>query len=146
MGKLQEHVLATAMSKDKLKNWIEDEIIVKGLGITDPSDEELDVLAADPAGALTVLSAIISLRAHVGWSTHGHTAVDVNIYSSDPKGLSNGSRRNVENTDVGVFLRTYLDVDVEEITEELKEKMVMPDFNMLKLDAPVDEYHRREIL
>lgn len=32
-------------------------------------------------------------------------------------------RGNVENTDVGKFLRNYLDVDVDEITRELLDKM-----------------------
>ena len=43
---------------------------------------------------------------------------DVNIYTSSPKqtSLLHG---NVENTQVGVFLRTYLDVDVDAITNEL---------------------------
>jgi alkaline phosphatase len=148
-ARFQEHVSSNPISDasaEKIKSWVNDELIVSGLGITDATESELDQFLEFPASAIYHLTDIISLRAHVGWSTHGHTAVDVNIYSSDPKGLNNGSRRNVENTDVGVFLRTYLDVDVEEITEELKEKMVMPDFNMLKLDAPVDEYHRREIL
>lgn len=118
----QDQPLDKSAAKE-LKTWVNEELIVPGLGITDATDKELSLFVDVPTDALYTLSAIISLRAHVGWSTHGHTAVDVNIYSSRPAGLNNGTRRNVENTDVGAFLAKYLDVDVAEITEELKEKM-----------------------
>ena len=45
--------------------------------------------------------------------------VDVNIYGSDG---SEPLRGNHENTDVGKFLREYLDVDVEAVTKELNAK------------------------
>ncbi|KAJ2977686.1 hypothetical protein NUW58_g7735 [Xylaria curta] len=66
---------------------------------------------------------MISVRAQIGWSTHGHSAVDVNIYSSGGPGTE-ALRGNVENTDVGAFLREYLRVDVDAVTKELNEKMV----------------------
>jgi alkaline phosphatase len=65
---------------------------------------------------------MVSVRAHIGWSTHGHSAVDVNIYSSGGASAEK-IRGNVENTDVGRFLSEYLDVDVDEITRELEDKM-----------------------
>ena len=49
------------------------------------------------------------------------TAADVNIYASHPK----DARKligNHENTEVGDFLRDYLDLDLEPITKELLEK------------------------
>ena len=66
-----------------------------------------------------IFADIISRRAQVGWSTHGHSAVDVNIYASSAK----AARKlvgNHENTEVGEFIRAYLDVDLEAVTEELK--------------------------
>jgi alkaline phosphatase len=65
---------------------------------------------------------MVSERAHIGWSTHGHSAVDVNIYSSGGTAAEK-IRGNVENTDVGRFLAEYLSVDVEEITKELESKL-----------------------
>lgn len=64
---------------------------------------------------------MISRRAQTGWSTHGHSAADVNIYTSDPE-AARALKGNHENTEVGDFLRNYLDVDVEAITKELREK------------------------
>ena len=41
---------------------------------------------------------MVSDRAHVGWSTKGHSAIDVHIYSSGGPGTEK-LRGNVENTD-----------------------------------------------
>ncbi|PTB81671.1 hypothetical protein M440DRAFT_698, partial [Trichoderma longibrachiatum ATCC 18648] len=100
--------------------------------------------------SLEIFSAMISLRAHVGWSTHGHTAVDVNIYSSGGPGTQ-ALRGNVENTDVGKFLRRYLDVGdvVEDITKELREKTEKPGEGAMRLaleeGSVVENYHAQEI-
>lgn len=68
-----------------------------------------------------VLADVISRRAQVGWTTHGHSGVDVNIYGSAGTCKLGG---NHENTEVGEFLRDYLQVDVDAITKELKKKGV----------------------
>lgn len=73
----------------------------------------------------------MSQRARIGWSTHGHSAVDVNIYSSGGK-AAEAIHGNVENTDVGKFLASYLDVDVEAITKELEEKLVVSSVEVTK--------------
>ncbi|KAK1082564.1 vacuolar alkaline phosphatase [Friedmanniomyces endolithicus] len=99
-------------------------LISESLGINDASDEELDTLLQQPAIAAYVFADMVSRRAQTGWSTHGHSGADVNIYSSDHKAAERliGNR---ENTDVGEFLRWYLDVDdeVEKVTKELNEYM-----------------------
>ena len=121
--RLNEHIAdKPSESASSLKAWINDTLVATGLGITDARAWELDSLVADPASAEMTFAAMISLRAHVGWSTHGHSAIDVNIYSSGGPGTE-ALRGNVENTDIGKFLRHYLDVDVDAITRELREKM-----------------------
>ena len=67
---------------------------------------------------------MISRRAQVGWTTHGHSAVDVNIYASNSKDAS-PLIGNHENTAVGDFIRDYLDVDTEAVTKQLKETGTM---------------------
>lgn len=120
--KLVEHAgKASSGSKGDLKKWINEKLVVPGLGITDAKDEELEALAEAAKDAKYYFSAMISRRARVGWSTHGHSAVDVNIYSSGGRGAEQ-IRGNRENTDVGNFLHEWLDVDVDAITKELKEK------------------------
>ncbi|RDA86229.1 hypothetical protein CP532_5085 [Ophiocordyceps camponoti-leonardi (nom. inval.)] len=118
---LQRHIASSTLSRDDLKAWINSELVLAGLGIADADDEELSLLADNPDASVTIFAAIISLRAHVGWSTHGHSAVDVNIYAS-PGSDTDPLRGNVENTDVGRFLSDYLDVDVDAVTRELRRK------------------------
>ncbi|RSL47152.1 hypothetical protein CEP54_013541 [Fusarium duplospermum] len=137
-AKLHAHLTSSSDSKkdlEKLKKYINEELIIRGLGISNASDKEITTIAEHPESALVLFSALISLRAHIGWSTHGHTAVDVNIYSSGGPG-TDAIRGNVENTEVGKFLREYLDVDVDVISEELKERM---DKSLLKGSDELDE-------
>jgi alkaline phosphatase len=75
----------------------------------------------DPDLAAYVFADMVSRRAQTGWSTHGHSGADVNIYSSDRHAAS-ALIGNHENTEVGNFLRDYLEVDVDAITKELAEK------------------------
>ncbi|RYP12434.1 hypothetical protein DL765_007333 [Monosporascus sp. GIB2] len=123
--RLQKHVARHQHSDngnvDELKRWINEELVGPGLGISDATEEELTTLAFYPALAQPAFAKMISDRAGVGWSTHGHSAVDVNIYSSGGPG-TDSIRGNVENTDVGRFLHEYLDVDIEAVTRELKDK------------------------
>jgi alkaline phosphatase len=111
-------------NKGDLRDWINTNILQQRMGIDDAQDTELDALASNPALALPVFSKMISSRARIGWSTAGHSAVDVNIYSSGGA-AADRLRGNVENTDIGKFLRSYLDVEdhVADITKELGKKM-----------------------
>jgi alkaline phosphatase len=109
-------------SEDELRHWIKTDLVRGRLGIHDVLEIEINALASNPAGAIHAFAHMVSLRARIGWSTHGHSAVDVNVYSSGGPGTEK-IRGNVENTEVGDFLRHYLDVDVDSITKELREKM-----------------------
>ncbi|XWW98082.1 hypothetical protein V2A60_006078 [Cordyceps javanica] len=152
-GKLKAHSTSTGTSTGgagtaALRKYAKDELVVKGLGVpaADVTDSEIDRLveAADDAErAKIILTEIISHRAHIGWSTHGHTAVDVNIYSSGGPG-TDALRGNVENTEVGDFLRRYLDVDVDAITTELQASSRRSDELagvMRARSGAFDEYH-----
>ena len=103
-------------------NYIKETILAEGLGITDPSTHEMDRLtdSTDPWPISYLLADMISRRAQVGWSTHGHSAVDVNIYASSPKD-GKALIGNHENTEVGDFLQDYLDLSVDDITKELND-------------------------
>ncbi|KAL1874378.1 hypothetical protein VTK73DRAFT_404 [Phialemonium thermophilum] len=123
---LQEHVKSTGNeSKSELKNWINESLVIPHLGIKNARDSELDAIASHPDVAVTAFAHMVSSRARIGWSSHGHSAIDVNVYSSGGPGTEN-IRGNVENTEIGKFLREYLAVDVDKITEELKTKMDLP--------------------
>ncbi|KAF8455853.1 alkaline-phosphatase-like protein [Terfezia claveryi] len=106
----------------KLDKFIRKEILVEGLGVLDASEDEVRRLKHTKASASYTLSDIVSRRAQIGWTTHGHSGVDVNIYGIGPA-LAKLSG-NHENTDVGNFIRDYLELDLDAITKELTHKGV----------------------
>ncbi|EMD88394.1 hypothetical protein COCC4DRAFT_75574 [Bipolaris maydis ATCC 48331] len=112
--------LATNPSADQTADFVRDSITT-GLGIHDFNDDEVNNLVKDPATALYQYADMVSRRSQTGWSTHGHSAADVNIYTSDPE-AAHALQGNHENTEVGQFLRDYLNVDVNAVTRELLEK------------------------
>ncbi|KAI9164377.1 vacuolar alkaline phosphatase [Blastocladiella emersonii ATCC 22665] len=85
------------------------DLVARDLGVTDLTPDELAYLC-DPARLGTereyALATAISVRAQLGWSTHGHSGVDVNLYAYG-RG-SEALRGNHENTDVGLFLQSHL--------------------------------------
>ena len=115
--KLNKHLATSSPSTTDLKEYITTELILNGLGINDPTDTEIQQLIDYPLLAAYIFANIISYRAQIGWSTHGHSAVDVNIYGSKGTEVLHGNHENIE---VGKFLRDYLDVDVKPITKKLR--------------------------
>jgi alkaline phosphatase len=112
--------LFSSPSDAQKHEFIADEI-EDGLGIFDATADEITNLVETPATALYQYADMMSRRSQTGWSTHGHSGADVNIYSSDPK-AAKALVGNHENTEVGEFLSHYLGVDVEAVTKELREK------------------------
>ncbi|KAL8733427.1 MAG: hypothetical protein Q9181_003574 [Wetmoreana brouardii] len=109
-----------------LRSYIRTHLIENGLGVHDITPDELDRLthvSTDPWPASYILADIVSRRAQVGWTTHGHSAVDVNIYASDPEQAS-PLVGNHENTEIGKFLIEYLGLDdeVDAVTSDLRAK------------------------
>ncbi|CAO3679910.1 unnamed protein product [Umbelopsis vinacea] len=118
---LGRKVMAGATSK---AHYIRDVIVEQGLGITDATKDEIEYLENWQKNNLNAsnieehLSNMVSVRALIGWTTHGHTAVDVNLYAYGAE--SDKLRGTHENTDIGDFISEYLGLDLEAITKELK--------------------------
>jgi alkaline phosphatase len=120
---LSKHISSyegASMSDNDLRKYITETLVKGGLGIYDAEEEEIDAVVDHPTDADYIFADMISRRAQIGWSTHGHSAVDVNIYGSAGSEALIG---NHENTEIGKFLREYLDVDVDAITRELRDKL-----------------------
>jgi alkaline phosphatase len=62
-------------SRSEKAEFLRSNIIVDGLGVTDVSDEEIDaIIDAEPIWPpFYLFGDIVSRRAQVGWSTHGHS-------------------------------------------------------------------------
>ncbi|WEW58917.1 vacuolar alkaline phosphatase [Emydomyces testavorans] len=114
-------------SKDERRNYVRRQLLENGLGIFDAKNAEIDQIidAGNQVPAAYVFADMISRRAQIGWSTHGHSAADVNIYASSPRDVL-GLVGNHENTEVGDFLAKYLDLNLDEITEKLESTRTKP--------------------
>ncbi|KAI9828535.1 MAG: hypothetical protein M1819_006592 [Sarea resinae] len=122
---LQAHISSSSPSTSDMKSYVQT-LLQDGLGVFDASKDEIQSLVDQPGAAAYIFADIVSRRAQVGWSTHGHSAVDVNIYSSSPQ-IARALTGNHENTEIGAFIRDYLGVDVESVTRELREKGTLLD-------------------
>ncbi|GJJ76328.1 alkaline phosphatase [Entomortierella parvispora] len=108
------------------QKFVRKEILGQGLGISDATEEEISFLSNPDAIAndiLRFLGHAISRRANLGWTTMGHTGVDVNLYAETAKEVDrsvlDGLRGNHENTEIGEFISWYLGLDLESITSRL---------------------------
>ena len=75
---LHEHMSAQPnMPRDNTRAWIRTHLLEPGLGVHDASDAEVDSLidSSNPWPASYLFADIISRRAQVGWSTHGHSGL-----------------------------------------------------------------------
>lgn len=97
-----------APSREAMESYLR-ESLAQHLGIADPSEKELVALMTEPARAAYTFADMLSRRAAIGWTTHGHSAADVNVYASDAD-AARALRGSVENTAVGGFLWDYLGV------------------------------------
>ncbi|KAK3817306.1 MAG: alkaline phosphatase [Benniella sp.] len=111
----------------RIEEFVKTEILEKGLHITDPSEEEIKFLSTADTQPfdylLRFIGRAISKRAYLGWTTAGHTGVDVNLYAESSQDqddwILDRLRGNHENTDIGDFLTWYLNLDLEPITKRL---------------------------
>ena len=115
------------------------EVLEGDMGIYDYTNEEVSLIkqsANNPANLLYVLNNMISLRSQTGWTTHGHSAVDVNIYAhtnserirrqllqSQPY---SGLLGNHENIEIGAFMQKITNVDLKKVTELIKDTKHSP--------------------
>ena len=114
-------------SKKELNEFVDQNILgEKGLGFVDYTNEDIKDIAHHVLTSSNRLSVMQSLRAEVGWATHGHSGVDVNVYGSSnfPEILNPIVGAN-ENIEIGHYMRDILGIDeqlLEELTRELREK------------------------
>ncbi|KAL9935393.1 hypothetical protein V8E36_005741 [Tilletia maclaganii] len=139
-------------------SYMKQTIITEGLGITDASDAEVQrAVDLGPNGSglpLTIwLSNLMNWRAHLGWSTTGHSGVDVNLYTYI---ASKWSKRrpiqdrisaldgNHENTWIGTFTTNLLGLDLQSITDKLNNgsySWTKNNPDLRPFTANLDKYH-----
>lgn len=112
------------------ETFLNETIIKQGLGIQDATPAEVqELLNFDPHDVFSAeqfmyaLGDLVSKRALIGWSTHGHTSVDVNLYVYEGKNRGKIVDRlsgSNENIDIGKTIIDYLGLDLDSITKELR--------------------------
>ncbi|CDS01502.1 probable PHO8-repressible alkaline phosphatase vacuolar [Sporisorium scitamineum] len=130
-------VAAANRTDADLKSYIKTEIVGKGLGISDVQDGEIqravDLSKLKNQIPYTVwLSSIVNWRAHLGWSTTGHSGVSVGLYYHEAKPKDVWSEQykryqqrrssvigSHENTWIGKWIASYLQLDLASITKKL---------------------------
>ncbi|KAG9307181.1 hypothetical protein G9A89_017009 [Geosiphon pyriformis] len=101
-------------------DFIKNIIFRDSLGIDDFTNEDvafLNLTEPSPSFYNNYIANMSSFRARLGWTTHGHSGVDVNLYAygTDAERLYG----NHENTEIGKFIVEFLGLDLTTITEEL---------------------------
>lgn len=87
-------------------------------GITDLTAEEIATIKAAEKGKMNyAVGPMISKRAHIGWTTGGHTGGEVALYSYAPGGVQ--LTGVVENSDIAGYMASALQVDLANISKQL---------------------------
>jgi alkaline phosphatase len=107
--------LQKAMAKDVSDEHIR-KVMAQYAGIDDLSQDEIDAVKKTKPGRMNCTTGpIISKRAHIGWTTTGHTGEDLFLYAygfNRPIGL-------IENTDIAHIIAKGMDFDLDVIDREL---------------------------
>lgn len=92
------------------------EVMAQYYGITDLTPEEIAAIkGAKPGRVQSVVGPIISKRAHIGWTTGGHTGEDVVLYSYGP----NRPVGVIENAEFAKLTARSFGFDLKELTNRL---------------------------
>jgi len=100
-----------------------DALLQAWLGLDSLRADERALVAqatAEPDTWPEVLTELIGRRAVVGWTSNGHTAVDVNLYAFGP-----GAERlmgSFENDEIGRLLAELMGFDLPALTETLRQE------------------------
>ncbi|PWN23834.1 alkaline phosphatase-like protein [Microstroma glucosiphilum] len=65
---------------------------------------------------------VASRRANIGWTTSGHTGVDIPVFTHGGAALGEGLHGIIENTDIGKYISKLLDLDLKSISRKLNVK------------------------
>jgi len=100
---MSSHLLALheeGYSGARLEKAIRDSIF-KWIGISSPTEDQMSRLTAklpDAYSYMLAISEIVSDHVEIGFATHGHSAVDINLYALGPG--ASAFRGNMDNTEI----------------------------------------------
>lgn len=100
------------------RDYIES-VLKEKLGITDATEKEIKQLMKKTSAKNLdqYLADMVSIRAQLGWATHGHSGVDVNLYAYGTGAeYLIGSHENIQ---VGEFITNALNLNLTQMTMKL---------------------------
>jgi alkaline phosphatase len=125
-------VIGAALKAAKTPEDIK-KIVADNTWITDLTDAEITQITAGDGssyGREGAFNAVISKRLLVGWSGHGHSAVDVGVWAYGPiKEMVTGQ---VDNTDIATASAKVIGVDLSAATKELQSRYLYPKFKVTR--------------
>lgn len=119
-----ESILNKAETADDIRK-----IVADNTGFTDLSDDEVNLILKGDGSSYKRAggyNAVISKRMAVGWTGHGHTAVDVGVWAYGP--IASLVKGDVDNTDIAKSGANVLGADLNAVTKELQSKYMYPMF------------------
>lgn len=112
-GEGVEAKLASPRTNSNIK-----QVVGQYYGITDLTNKEIETIRRAEAGRLnSVIGPMISERAHIGWTSGGHTGGDVALYSYAPEGRK--LHGVLENTDIARAMESALGLDLAAVSKRL---------------------------
>jgi alkaline phosphatase len=118
--------LEAAQTPEEIRN-----IVTANTWITDLSDEEITQIMNGDGSSYKregAYNAVISKRLLVGWSGHGHSAVDVGVWAYGP--IADKVKGQVDNTQIATAGAGILGLDLNKRSAELQSKYVYPKFKI----------------
>jgi len=108
--------LARLIGKDRSETAVRAKL-ADHWGITEPSGEEITLIRQSTGGAnlRRTLASMLSRRALIGWTTHGHTGGESFLFSYGPGRLTG----LWQNSDIGRYMARQLDFSLAEIDKRL---------------------------
>ncbi|CAM4519186.1 alkaline phosphatase [Paenibacillus typhae] len=106
-------------------------IVTTNTWITDLTDEEVTQIMNGDGSSYKregAYNAVISKRLLVGWSGHGHSAVDVGVWAYGP--IADKVKGQVDNTQIATAGAGILGLDLNKRSAELQSKYLYPKFKI----------------
>ncbi|MCM3338148.1 alkaline phosphatase [Paenibacillus sp. MER TA 81-3] len=120
--------LAKAVTTDEVK-----ELIKKYTGFTDVTEDEAQYIMEGDGSSYKqegAFNQVMAKRYLVGWSGHGHSAVDVGVWAYGP--ISQLVKGQVDNTDIAKDIAQVAGLDLTKATAELRSKHLYPKFKVTR--------------
>ncbi|MFD7521197.1 alkaline phosphatase [Paenibacillus chitinolyticus] len=111
-------------------------LVAKYTGHTDLTDDEAKFILAGDGSSYKqegAFNAVMSKRYLVGWSGHGHSAVDVGVWAYGP--IAEKVKGQIDNTEIARAVASVAGIDLKAATDKLQSEYVYPKFKVTREGA-----------